>query len=278
MSEETDIPTAIITGASAGVGKAAARQLLAQGWRVIGQGRDAERCAAAEAELAHPHFTLLRADLSLMADVARLVQDIAARTNRIDALINNAGGVRATQSVSSEGFEATFAANHLAPFLLTTRLLPILRASKARVIAVSSTGHEHCPGINWDDLNFHASWSSGVAYCQAKLCNILFARELARREGPHGIISHAMHPGVVASNFASHCEPGMKAYMQTLDGQPPDVPAQTLVWLATAAEPAQINGRYFYNLAEAKSSTLAQDNAAAAMLWEMSERLIAPYR
>ena len=270
--------TAIVTGASAGVGKQAARQLLVLGWRVIGVGREAVRCAAAEAELAARRFTMLRADLSLMADVARLADEILALTPRIDALCNNAGGVVAERRTTVEGFEQTFASNHLAPFLLTRKLLPALGPG-ARVIAVSSTGHEQCPRINWDDLNFAEGWASGKAYCQAKLANILFTRELARRYGPQGLIAHAMHPGVVDSNFASHCEPGMQAYMGSIKDRAvsAEVPARTLVWLASGAEPAAITGRYFYDMAEAQCSAAAQDDAAAARLWDLSESLVVGY-
>jgi NAD(P)-dependent dehydrogenase (short-subunit alcohol dehydrogenase family) len=268
--------TAIVTGASAGVGKETARQLLEAGWRVIGVGRDPARCDEAAAELTSPNFTMLRADLSSLADVARLADEILALAPKIDALCNNAGGVQAERSVTPEGLESTFASNHLAPFLLTKKLLPAM-GKGGRVIAVSSTGHEQCPGMNWDDLQFEQGWHSGGAYCQAKLANILFTRELARRYAPQGLIAHAMHPGVVDSNFASHCEPGMKAYMESIleRSTPPDVPARTLAWLASGDEPGKVNGRYYYNLAEAECSDAAKDDAAAARLWDVSEALVA---
>ena len=270
--------TAIVTGASAGVGLAAARRLLALGWRVIGVGRDAGRCTAAEAELMSPHFTMLRADLSSLEATARLAETIRAVAPRIDALLNNAGGTQAERRVTSEGHETTFAANHLGPFLLTTKLLPAL-GQGARVIAVSSTGHERCPGMNWDDLNFSHDWASGRAYCQAKLANILFTRELARRHGAKGLVAHAMHPGVVDSNFASHCEPGMQAYIESIQHQavPPEVPARTLVWLASGIAPGQVNGRYYHDMAEAAPSAAAQDDSAARKLWAVSEALVAGY-
>jgi NAD(P)-dependent dehydrogenase (short-subunit alcohol dehydrogenase family) len=193
-------------------------------------------------------------------------------------LINNAGGTRATRVVSEEGFEATFAQNHLAAFLLTKRLLPNLRAAGgARVIAVSSTGHEHCPALNWDDLQFATGWTSGGAYCQAKLCNLLFARELARREGENSIVSHAMHPGVVASNFASHCEPEMQAYMNSIKDRSvtPDHAAKTLTYLATDAAPGARNGRYWHDHAEVAAAPAALDDAAALRLWAISETMVA---
>ena len=278
---------AVVTGASAGVGKETARQLLQQGWRVIGVGRNPERCAEADADLATSgNFTMLQADLSLMADVARLADRIGTMTGRIDALVNVAGGVTADFRMTSEGNEQTFAANHLAPFLLTKKLMPLLEATVAkvgpgnvRVIGVSSTGHEQCPGIKWDDINHAEGYLSGAAYCQAKLANILFARELARRAGDKGIVAHVMHPGVVDSNFASHCEPGMKAYMESIMDRAtaPDVPARTIAFLASAAEPGETNGLYWHDMQAIEPAEPAKDDSAAQRLWELSEKLVADY-
>jgi NAD(P)-dependent dehydrogenase (short-subunit alcohol dehydrogenase family) len=259
---------AVVTGASAGIGKAAARQLLAQGWRVIGVGRDPQRCAAAEADLASPHFTMLRADMARMAEVVATARAIQALAPRVDALLNNAGGVSAERVITDEGHETTFAANHLAPYLLTRLLSP------ARVIAVSSTGHEHCPEVRWDDLTFAEGFVGGAAYCHAKLANVLFARELARR----GVASHAMHPGVVASNFSSHCDAPMQAYMDSIRDRAltPDQAADTLVWLATAEVPGP-NGQYWHNRESVTPSAAARDDAAAARLWQVSEDLVRPF-
>lgn len=281
--------TAIVTGASAGVGKAAARALVTMGWRVIGIGRDPDRCAAAVAEigaLPDAAFVMLRADLSLLAETACVADRITELTPRVDALLNNAGGVRAARVVTPEGHEATFAANHLAPFLLTQKLMPLLRETAAsagqgmvRVVGVSSTGHEHCPGIQWDDLTFAKGFVGGSAYCHAKLANVLFARELARRAGPDGIVSHAMHPGVVDSNFANHCDAPMKAYMESIRDRSvtPEEAAETLVWLASAVEPGRSNGLYFHQKQALSPSAAAQDDDAARRLWEVSETLVAGY-
>ncbi|RJF91211.1 SDR family NAD(P)-dependent oxidoreductase [Sphingomonas cavernae] len=289
MSDTSEKRVAVVTGASAGVGKAAARQLLQQGWRVIGVGRDPARCAKAEAELrALPDadFTMIRGDLSLLSDVARVADDIARATPRIDALLNNAGGVCAERVITPEGHEATFAGNHLAPFLLTQKLMPGLRAAAAqsapgavRVVAVSSTGHEHCPEINWDDLTFAEGFVGGAAYCHAKLANVLFARELARRVADDGIVSHVMHPGVVDSNFANHCDAPMKAYMESIReiSVTPEDAADTLVWLASADEPGWSNGRYFHERKELSPAPAALDDDAARRLWEVSEKLVAGY-
>lgn len=267
---------AIVTGASAGVGKAAARQLLALGWQVIGVGRDPARCAAAAADLADVNFTMLRGDLASLAETARIADEIAAIVPRIDALLNNAGGVRPEQVFTADGHDETFAANHLGPFLLTKKLLPLIPRG-GRVIAVSSLGHLQCQTMNWDDLDFRNDWRSGAAYCQAKLANILFTRELAKRGKAQGIIAHVMHPGVVASNFASHCEPGMKAYMESILDRSvtPEYAAQTLVFLATAAAPGQVSGRYWHDKAELAPSDAAQDDGAAKRLWDISANLVA---
>ena len=280
---------AVVTGASAGIGRAAAGALLQQGWRVIGVGRDAGRCAAAEAALSAlpgADFTMIRADMALLGETARAAAKIAALAPAIDVLLNNAGGVMAERVITEEGHEATFASNHLAPFLLTRTLLPHLMAAAAqsepgsvRVVAVSSTGHEHCDGVRWDDLTFAEGFVKGAAYCHAKLAKILIIRQLAWRLAGSGIVAHAMHPGVVASNFASHCDTPMRAYMESIAEQAltPEQAADTLMWLASAPEPGRSSGGYFHKRKAVPCSAAAQDDAAAARLWQMSEAMVAGY-
>jgi NAD(P)-dependent dehydrogenase (short-subunit alcohol dehydrogenase family) len=163
---------AVVTGASSGIGKETAKALAAQGWRVIGIGRDPARSAAAEAEIravsSNGLVEFLRADLSLMADAARVAREIAARTDRVDILVNNAGGMAKTQIITAEGFDENFASNHLGPFLLTARLLPLLRhaASQApkgsvRILNTSSDAGEMIPGLPWDDLQLLENFNSG---------------------------------------------------------------------------------------------------------------------
>ena len=289
MSDATaaqDRPTAVVTGASAGIGKATARRLLESGWRVIVVGRDPQRCATAEAELraavpAAP-VDVLRADFTSMAEVARIAREITALTPRLDVLINNAGGVRDRQVITDEGLEATFAANHLAPFLLTQALMPLLEstagrrpAGAVRVISVSSSGHRMAAaGMSWDDLQSIHDYTGALAYCRAKLANILFTRELARRAAPSGIVAQSMHPGVVDSNFASHGDEAMQAHMAAARKVSPEEPAETLVWLAASAEGGERPGRYFHALAEETPSDAALDAAAAERLWRESEALL----
>ena len=153
---------AVVTGASSGIGKETAKALAAQGWRVIALGRDPARSAAAEAEIRAASsggaVDMIRADLAVLAEAARAAREIAALTGRIDVLVNNAGGVAALRHVTPEGNEGTFAGNHLGPFLLTDRLLPLLRAAAknapagaVRIINTSSLAHESAPGFDWND-------------------------------------------------------------------------------------------------------------------------------
>jgi NAD(P)-dependent dehydrogenase (short-subunit alcohol dehydrogenase family) len=287
VTSSADHPVAVVTGASSGIGRATARQLAQAGWRVIGVGRHPVRSAEAEEELRAaagpgPAPEMLRADFAEMREVLRTAQEIRARTGRIDVLINNAGGWRDARYVSSEGLEATFAANHLAAFLLTRELRPVLAATAARrppgsvrVLAVSSEGHQVCEGMRWDDLNMAGEFAAIDAYCQAKLANLLFTRELARRAAGDGIVAQAMHPGIVATNFGSHGDPSMQEYMAANASMPPDEPARTLVWLATAPEAGRDGGRYFHDLHEVAAAPQALDDDAAARLWRESEALLA---
>ena len=283
MMSASNRPVALLTGASAGIGKATARMLVSMGWQVIGTGRDQLRSTAAIAEVSAAaqdggSFTMLRGDFNLMADVKRVADEVMALTPRLDVLINNAGGVRDRLITTDEGTEATFAVNHLAPFLLTRELMPLLKATATaqptgtvRVIGVASSAHRHSPGFNFDDLQSMASGHPVAAYCQAKLANILFTRELSRRVGPDRIVAQVMHPGVVASNFASHGDEAMQTHMASAPTVSPDEPAETLVWLATDPEGGCQSGRYFHKKAEEVPADVALDDAAAARLWSESE-------
>ena len=285
---QTQTPrVAVVTGASAGIGKATATKLVADGWKVIGAGRDPERSAAAIAEIraaaqAGGSFDMLRGDFCEMADVKRIADEIKGMTDRLDVLINNAGGVRDQRYVSSDGLEATMAANHFAPVLLTKELMPLLKATAAksepgavRVIAVASSAHHVCQGIRWDDINWETDYEATPIYCQAKLANILYTRELARRVAADGIVAQAMHPGLVHSNFASHGDQGMQGYMSQADGLTPEHSATTLAWMATAPELGVDGGRYFHDLKEEQPGPQGQDDEAAARLWTLSEKMLA---
>jgi NAD(P)-dependent dehydrogenase (short-subunit alcohol dehydrogenase family) len=279
-------PVAVITGASSGIGKAAARQLVALGWHVIALGRDPKRLNAAEEEIrsAAPDacVDMVRGDLSLMSDTARMANEITAITDKVQLLLNNAGGVRAEKVITPEGNEATFAGNHLGHFLLTTQLMPCLRCAaqeavkgSVRIVNVTSDGHKGSPGFDWDDLQQTRQWNTGKSYCLAKLANIVFARELARRLEPDGIVAHALHPGTVDSNFINHADERMRSYIQTLEFRSPEEAAGDLVWVATAPENGKVTGQYFELREAMEPAPLARDDIAALRLWHESEKLLA---
>lgn len=277
---------AVVTGASSGIGLSAAKALAAQGWRVIAVGRDAQRSAAAAVQLgaaaSGPAPVMLRADLSLMADAARTAAKIAGLTDRVDVLLNNAGGMAKEKVITSEGFEQNFAGNHLGPFLLTTRLLPLLRRAAAdapkgsvRIINISSDASEMIPGLDFDDLQGLAAYNPGAAYCRGKLANVLFARALADRLAADGVVAHALHPGTVDSNFISHAGEQTQAYMRTLTMMSSDEAADALVWLATGEEPGRTSGGYFHQRQPHAANPQADDPAAVERLWAESEKLVA---
>lgn len=279
---------AVLTGASSGIGKAAATVLVKRGWFVIGLGRNPERCEQAETELKAAaegagRVTMIRADLALLSDTERAAAEISQLTDRVHALLNNAGGVANARHITAEGNESTFASNHLGHFLLTKRLLPLLlaaaktsRPGATRIVNVSSLAHEYCDGLDFNDLQTIDNYNPGLAYCRVKLANILFTRELARRVADDGIAVHAMHPGVVNSNFASHGDETMQQHMEAQKDTAlsPEEAADTLLWLATADEPGASTGDYYHQREITAISESAQDDKAAVRLWEESEKLV----
>lgn len=275
---------AVVTGASSGIGKEAAKALAAQGWRVIAIGRDPGRCAAAAQELraAGGKTEMIVANLALLSEAARIAREIEARTDRVDVLINNAGGMSKEKVITSEGLEENFAGNHLGPFVLTNKLLPLLLRAAAdapkgavRIINTSSDASEMIPGMDLGDMQAIESWSSGGAYCRGKLANVLHARALAKRLASDGVIAHAVHPGTIASNFASHATEQTQAYMATLKTMSSEEGAVALVWLATGAEPGQSSGGYYHQRAPHAPNAVVDDEAYVSRFWDESEKLAA---
>lgn len=277
---------AVVTGASAGIGLAVATGLVRDGWRVIALGRDPQRSAdalrALRAVSGDAQVDMIVADLSVMAQVDRAADQIVALTGHIDLLVNNAGGIPARRVETADGLESCFAGNHLGPFLLTRRLLPLLRAATgkagpgARIVNVASAAHLAVRGMAFDDLQMARGFSPEKAYGQSKLANILFTRELARRVGGAAITVNAVHPGVVASNFGAH---GTWLWRTTyrLFGRwmrTPERAADTILWLGTASETATLTGGYYDRRKLARMSRAARDDAAAARLWTASETLL----
>jgi len=273
-------PICLITGATSGIGEVTARELARRGMHVVIVGRSAERVAATVARIKQAtgvDVETLIADLSSQAGVRSVAETFLQRYQRLDVLINNAGGFFASRQVSADGIELTWALNHMSYFLLTNLLIDTLRASApARVINVSSDAHRG--GVmRWDDLLFTRGYNGWAAYAQSKLANILFSNELARCLEGTGVTSNALHPGFVATRFAHNngiIWGGLMALMQRLFAITPEEGAQTSIYLATAPEVATISGRYFVKSRETSPAPQAQDMAAAARLWEITERMI----
>jgi len=272
---------AVVTGASSGIGKELAKALAAQGFRVIGTGRDERRMAEAAAEIGG-HIEMLRADLSLIVEARKLASEIAARTDRIDVLANNAGGMTDRLEMTAEGLEANFAGNHLGPFVLTEGLMPLLQAAAAdspagatRILMTASDASEMMGPLNLDDMQNLGTFNPGVAYCSGKLANVLFARALAGRLEGTGIVAHAMAPGATDTPFFSHAPEETQAYTRDLPKLTPAEGADTLVWLATAEEPGRSSGGYWEQRAPRTPNPQIDDPAAVARFWEESEKLVA---
>jgi NAD(P)-dependent dehydrogenase (short-subunit alcohol dehydrogenase family) len=274
--------TVLVTGGTAGIGKATALGLAAMGAHLAITGRDRGRAEDAAREIRAAgggNVDVFVADLSSQPEVRRLADEVLQRLPRIDALFNNAGGYWNTRHITADGLERTFAVNHLAPFLLTSLLLGRLKHSApARVVTVSSN-MQAIGRIDFDDLQGERSYSGARAYNQSKLANVLFTYELARRLEATSVTANALHPGVVRTSFGAEDPSGvqrlftpfMRPFMKT-----PAQGAATSVHLAAAPALEQMTGRYFANSKPKRSSQRSYDNAAAARLWHVSTDLVNP--
>jgi len=271
-----DGKTCVITGASSGIGMAAAVALARLGATVVLVCRDRGRGEAALAEVrsAGTRARLELADLSSQQQV----RDLASRLSgldRIDVLINNAGLILGERQVTADGLEYTFALNHLAPFLLTNLLLGKLQASApARVVTVSSAAHTRAR-LDLADLQLEHGYGKWRAYSNSKLANILFTRELARRLGGTGVTATCAHPGVVRSRFGRDGGPLLRlgyaiggSFMLS-----PAKGADTVVYLASSPEVAGASGGYYVKRREQQPSPAARDAGTARELWQASEEL-----
>src|SRR5829696_1943450 len=241
------MPTVILTGATRGIGRAAAVQLAARGAELALVGRDEERVreTAAEAREAgdapvHEHV----ADLSRMEETRRLAAELLEAYPRIDVLANNAGAMFTSRHVTPDGFEQSFALNHLAPFLLTNLLLERLSASHGRVVTTASDAHKGGL-LDLDDLQSERGrFRPGRVYGTTKLCNILFTRELQRRNPT--IAANSFHPGVIRTGFGKNDGALVRAGL-TLAGpllRSPESGASSLVWLALDPAAYELRGQY----------------------------------
>jgi NAD(P)-dependent dehydrogenase (short-subunit alcohol dehydrogenase family) len=271
--------TVLVTGGTAGIGKATALGLASMGARVAITGRDRGRSEAAARELRviGGQVDVFVADLSTQSDVRRLADEVLQSLTRIDVLVNNVGGYWNTRHVTVDGLERTFALNHLAPFLLTNLLLDrLLHSATARVVTVSSNAQAQ-GRIDFDDLQGERDYSGARAYSQSKLANVLFSYALARRLQGTSVTANALHPGVVSTSFGTEDPatvqrvfiPFLRLFMKT-----PAQGAATSIHLASAPDLEQVTGRYFADSKPKKSSKLSYDETAAARLWQVSADLV----
>jgi NAD(P)-dependent dehydrogenase (short-subunit alcohol dehydrogenase family) len=269
--------TVVITGGTSGIGEVAAATLARMGARIVLIARDKMRADATLARLrdnapgiAHAvHF----ADLLRLAEMKRVAAQIADHEQRIDVLINNAGGLFATHRLTEDGLERTFALNHMAYFLVTEGLRGRLSAS-ARIINTASSAHQGAM-LDFDDLQSVKNFGSLKAYRRSKLCNILFTRELARRLRGSGVTANCLHPGFVATRFGDQSGPLMSrlVWLAKFFAISPARGAQSIVYLASSPDVANTTGRYFYESIPAIPSAAAQDDQAASLLWQRSAAL-----
>ena len=272
---------AIVTGASAGIGVATALGLARAGMRVVMTGRNPARTEAARRRVAegsgNPAVTTALADFASLAEVRRLAGELLEAHPRIDALVNNAGLIAPRYQPSADGYELTFAVNHLAPFLLTNLLLDRLKASApARIVTVASDAHRGAR-IDPARLAGQEDWSAYKAYSRSKLCNILFTRELAARLGANsGVVAACLHPGVVATELGNRGG-GLISLGWRL-GKPfmlsPERGAETSIFLATVPDPGRFHGAYVVRKEVATPSPAARDDDLARRLWQESARLV----
>jgi NAD(P)-dependent dehydrogenase (short-subunit alcohol dehydrogenase family) len=240
-------------------------------------GRDPERVRES-AELArgagdgvavHEHV----ADLAQLAEVRRLAAELRATHPRIDVLANNAGAMFTSRHETSDGFEQTFALNHLSPFLLTNLLRDRLVESRARVVTTASDAHKG-GRLDLDDLNAaHGRYRPGRRYSMSKLCNVLFTRELQRRIPE--VTAVCFHPGVIRSGFGKN-DGALARMVITVGGvflSPPEKGGDLLAWLALDPAAAALGGKYVEKYKAIAPSKTAQDDALARGLWERSETL-----
>ena len=272
--------TVLITGATAGIGLKTAEALAAKGANLLIGGRDAAKTdrvvAALRTNGAGDTVDGLVADLLIQADVRRLADEVKAKTDRIDVLVNNAGAVFAKRQESANGIELTWAVNHLAPFLLTNLLFDTLKASApARVVTVASALHAR-GSMDFEDLQYRNGWGAMKSYGRSKLANVMFAYELARRAAGTGITSNALHPGLVASSFGDNNKSAFRAVFRVvkLFAISPEEGAKTSVHLASAPQVEGETGKYFGKSRSIPSSKASHDETAWRRLWDVSAEMV----
>jgi NAD(P)-dependent dehydrogenase (short-subunit alcohol dehydrogenase family) len=272
-----------ITGATHGIGKATAMALAQQGFHLYLMVRNAAKGEKIKQDIiqqtGNKQIELLVGDLSKLDDVRKVAAEFLAKNVPLHVLINNAGVVNTSRKLSHDGFEEMFGVNHLAHFLLTHLLMDKLKASApSRIINVASDAHRFCSGLNFDDLQTeHTPFKTMKVYGASKLCNIYFTRTLATQLENTGVTVNALHPGWVGTALGANN--GLFGKVVTTLQKPfaksPQQGAQSSIYLASSAEVAGVNGKYYFNCKDYRPSKVACDNDAATKLWDISKKLCA---
>jgi NAD(P)-dependent dehydrogenase (short-subunit alcohol dehydrogenase family) len=273
--------TVMITGFTAGVGKAATFALAEMGADLVGVCRNAEKGKAVVEEVRQKtgvrNLEMFAGDLGLQRDVRRVAGEFLATGRLLHVLFNNAGVVMQRRDTTAEGLEMTFAVNHLGYFLLTNLLIESLRAgAPSRVVCTASDAHKFAGReIDFDDLQSESSYSTFGVYGKSKLCNILFARELARREAENGVSAYAFHPGFVGSDFAKNNGALASALVKLISpfARSTEKGAETGVYLCTSPGITEASGGYFQDMKPNRPSKVASSDDVARRLWEASAEL-----
>jgi NAD(P)-dependent dehydrogenase (short-subunit alcohol dehydrogenase family) len=272
----------LVTGASRGIGRATVLALAKLGANLSLLVRDRERGEQVIEEIrgTNPNgrVDLFVADLSSMKEVRRVAKEYRDKHDRLDVLINNAGAINMDREVTVDGYERTFATNHLAYYLLTEELLDLLKKSApARIVNVSSEAHRSAK-LDFDDLMQEKHSYAGFSqYCNSKLANILFTKELAKRLEGSGVTVNCLHPGVIASGFGRNNKGVFGFIMRNLAGPflgSEESGARTSVYLASSPEVEGKSGLYFKSSKESTPTKTAQDAAVAGRLWTLTEALV----
>ncbi len=271
--------TAVITGATSGIGRATAVELARRGARLLLVGRNEARAQetveAIRAAAPKADVEVIRGDFAAQAEVRRVGEELAKRVDRLDLLINNHGVTLTRRTLTPDGYEATFAINHLGYFLLTGLLLPKLRATPgARIVSVASEAHRF-GALDLSDLHSERKYATFNVYGKSKSANIHFTRELARRYGSGALTVNCVHPGGIATNLGR----GNGALMDVVHRvvmlfmKTPEQGAQTSLYAATAPEAAGRNGAYYADCKPKEPAAHCRDEATAKQLWAISEGL-----
>lgn len=271
----------VITGANSGIGKITAQELARKGFDIVMLCRNLDKARPVQQAIqaANPTVTidLIQCDVASMASVRAAAAQIQDRYDHIDVLVNNAGLYIDKEQYSPDGYELTFATNHLGAFLLTNLLLDLLRKGQdARVVTVSSEAHRFAGTFRLDELARPASYGAMRAYGKSKLCNILFANELADRLMDDGITSNSLHPGTVSTNFAADSGAVFGAILGLVRPllKTPEQGAATSIFLAASPQVEHVTGLYFDDSKPKTPTKDAQNNFYAKRLWELSTELV----